>query len=132
MNQENAFIDSVKCVQKALKKDMNIEATEYEIRKAMHQELSMKFKKVVPISIHGNSAKNLVLRQQYAKHLIRLLQEGKRLLNVDESWIGMSDFRHCKWMAHGTTNSAVKLQVVPRISMIAGLDTTGKVYLSLL
>lgn len=44
----------------------------------------------------------------------------------------MSDFRHSKWMAPNTTNSAVKLQVVPRISMIAALDTSGAVYLSLL
>ena len=50
-----------------------MEATEYEIKRAMREELSMKFKKVIPISVHGNSGKNLVLRQQYAKHLIQLL-----------------------------------------------------------
>ena len=92
----------------------------------------MRFKKLVPISIHGNSAKNLVLRQQFAIHMIRLLQEGKRVLNLDESWIGMGDFRRRKWRAPGTTNSVAQLPIVPRISMIMALDSHGEVYLSLL
>ena len=32
----------------------------------------------------------------------------------------------------GTTNSVAQLQVVPRISMIMGIDTKGEIYLSLL
>ena len=131
MNQEDAFIDSAEDLKKTLKDNMGIEASEYEIRQVMRHQLNMKFKKVVPISIHGNSEKNLVLRQQFAKNLIQLLMSGKTLLNVDESWIGMSDFRRRKWMVHGTTNSAAKLPIAPRISMIAGLDSTGRVYLSL-
>ena len=43
-----------------------MEATEQEIRMIMREDLDMKYRKVVPISIHGNSVKNLVLRQQFA------------------------------------------------------------------
>ena len=63
----------------------------------MRENLGMRYKKVVPISIHGNSAKNLVLRQQFAIQMLELLLEKKTILNVDESWIGMSDFRRRKW-----------------------------------
>ena len=45
-----------------MKKDHGLEATELEIRKVMREDIGMKFRKVIPISIHGNSAKNLVLR----------------------------------------------------------------------
>ena len=44
----------------------------------------------------------------------------------------MTDFRRRKWRAYGTDNSVPKKQMVPRVSMIAGLDNRGKVYLSLL
>ena len=57
--------------------------------------------------------------------LISLLKTGKTILNIDETWLGMTDFRNMKWREKGTTNSTPKLYVSPRISMIAGLDTNG-------
>ena len=43
----------------------------------------------------------------------------------------MSDFRRMKWQAPGTTNSVAKLQVAPRVTMIVGIDTLGRIYASL-
>ena len=91
----------------------------------------MRFKKLMHISVHANSPKNLVLRQQYALKLIGLLRAGKRILNVDETWLGMCDFRRRKWRVHGSSNSHPVKLMVPRVSMIAGLDTRGAVYFSL-
>ena len=62
LNQGNAFLDSAQSVKATLKKDLGLEASEFEIKKIMREELGMRFRKVIPISIHGNSAKNLVLR----------------------------------------------------------------------
>ena len=98
----------------------------------MRDDLGMRFRKVVPISIHGNSTKNLILRQQFAKVMLSLLLQGKTLVNTDESWVGMSDFRRRKWQVPGTTNFIPQLQTADRISMIAALDSNGSVYLSLL
>ena len=44
----------------------------------------------------------------------------------------MSDFRRRKWALPNSTNSVAQLQIVPRISMIAALDTGGKVFYSLI
>ena len=63
--------------------------------------------------------------------LINLMFDGKRILNIDQTWLGMSDFRRMKWRAKGTTNSVPQLALLPRISMFLGLDTEGQVYLSL-
>ena len=52
-------------------------------------------------------------------------------MNIDETWLGMSDFRRMKWQAPGTTNSVAKLQVAPRVTMIVGIDTLGRIYASL-
>ena len=43
----------------------------------------------------------------------------------------MSDFRRRKWRVKGESNSIPQVQVVPRISLIAGIDTTGNIYVSL-
>ena len=56
----------------------------------------------------------------------------KVVMNVDETWLGMSDFRRRKWALPNSTNSVAQLQIVPRISMIAALDTGGKVFYSLI
>lgn len=61
-----------------------------------------------------------------------MIKTKKYIINIDETWLGMSDFRRMKWKVKGSTNSVPKLQVQPRMSMILGLDTTGSIYLTLM
>ena len=63
----------------------------------MRKDLGMRFKKVIPVSIHANSETNLVCRQQFALKFIELLAADKIILNIDETWLGMCDFRRQKW-----------------------------------
>ena len=74
MNQYNVFIDSSKSVRAALKENTGIESKESEIREIMREDLGMRYLKVKPVSIHGNSDKNLILRQQFALKLIQLMR----------------------------------------------------------
>ena len=62
MNNSNVFIDSAASIKKHLSDIMGIESDEKEIRRILNQEMGMKYRKIVPVSIHGNSQKNLVLR----------------------------------------------------------------------
>ena len=87
------FIDSVDTVRDALPIDQEKPFKNWEILHVMRSRLKMKYKKVVPMSIHANSEKNRVLRQQFAIKFIGILQSKSVIINVDESWIGMSDFR---------------------------------------
>ena len=103
-----------------------------EMASIMKQELNMSFKKIKEVTKHSNSEKNLVLRQQFATKLIEIIQTKKRIINVDQTWLGMSDFRRRKWKPKNTTNSVPKLSIQPRITMWVGLDTDGELYLSLL
>jgi hypothetical protein len=98
----------------------------------MKQELGMKYKKIAPISWKANSPRNLILRQQFALSLLTALR-GKytTVINVDETWLGMTDFRRMKWRERGDSNSVPKKQVVPRISIIVGLDTQCSVFITL-
>ena len=56
---------------------------------------------------------------------IELMKKGKTILNIDETWLGMTDFRRMKWREKDTTNPIGMVQVAPRISMIVGLDNRG-------
>ena len=57
--------------------------------------------------------------------------EDKVLLNLDETWLGMSDWRRRKWQAPEGTNSVAAFQMTPRVTMLTAVDTLGNVYLAL-
>lgn len=115
-----------------IKNEKDIEVNNKEMSSIMKKELNMRYRKIKDITKNSNSEKNQVLRQQFALNLIKILQMGKRIINVDETWINMQDFRRRKWRPHGSTNSVSKTSIGPRITMIAALDTDGELYLSLL
>ena len=75
----------------------------------MREDCEMSYRSIKRISIHGNSPKNLVLRQQFAIEMLKVSNEGKVLLCIDETWLGMSDFRRMKWRVKGTTNSVISV-----------------------
>ena len=131
MNKLNVVIDSVKAIQGALSYGCEIEAKLWEIQRIMKEDLHMRYRRIKSISNNGNSAKNLVLRQQFALKFIDRLCSGLNILNIDETWVAISDYRYMKWQPIGSPNSIPTLPVRPRITMIAGLDTQGNVYVSL-
>ena len=65
----------------------------------------MRYKKVNGIAWTANSHRNLILRQQFALEFLKIDLEKKVVINVDETWIGMSDFRRRKWCQHRHNNS---------------------------
>ena len=97
----------------------------------MKEEFGMSYRKLKHVSVHSNSEKNLVLRQQWALQMLEHTLDNKIFLNIDETWLGMSDFRRMKWRVKNTTNSYPSVQLTPRISMIIGIDTKGSIYLTL-
>ena len=97
MHDAGSIIDSADAVKKSLEQQHKIITTVREITSVMRKDLKMRYKKIVPVSLHANSQKNLVCRQQFALKFLELLQSGKTILNIDETWLGMSDFRRRKW-----------------------------------
>jgi len=132
MVSQHVFLDSVESIHDTIQTQHQLKVKPKEVHHVLKHEMEMSFKKIVPISIHGNSAKNLVLRQQFALQFLEVLQSKKVILNLDETWLGMMDFRRRKWRPKGSTNSVPQLPLAPRITMILGLDNYGRVYVSLL
>ena len=111
--------------------EFEVEVPLKRVCQIFRQEMGLKYKMIKNIAWQGNSERNMVLRQQFAIRMLALLQQGKRIINVDESWLSHTDFRRRKWKAHGMTNSVPRRNVNPRISCIGAVDTEGDVYLSL-
>jgi len=97
----------------------------------MKDQLHMRFRKAVRGPVHLNSTRNLILRQQGAIRMLELIDQGKILINIDESWLNETDFRRMKWREYGSSNTVPGWPLAPRITVIAALDSLGNVYLTL-
>ena len=58
--------------------------------------LGYRLAKTVPIQ--SNDERCLVLRQQYALRILPLLESGRRIINVDESWLTGTHFIRRIWV----------------------------------
>ena len=101
------------------------------IRRVLLHEFDLKYHKVKKNAYNSNSERNLILRQQFAFKLLDLLWEGKRIINIDESWISDTNFTRMRWAKTDTPNSVEEHQVNPRLSLLAAIDTEGQVYIAL-
>ena len=96
-NDFGCIIDSAKAVANELSANRAEQIKESEVRSVMKEDLGMRYRKIKTVSLHSNSEKNLVLRQRWALEFLNQARKRKIFLNVDETWIGMSDFRRRKW-----------------------------------
>ena len=97
----------------------------------MRDELGLGYRLVRKVPVQSNSERCLVVRQQYALAMLRLLMLGKRILNVDESWLNSSNFVRQAWMPSDTPGTVTDKAIGHRLSLIAALDTDGRVFFSL-
>ena len=57
---------------------------------------------------------------------------GKRLLAIDESWFGETNYQRQTWQQKMDQASQINHVFQPRITMMAAVDNFGDAYLSLL
>ena len=63
--------------------------------------------------------------------MLSLLKSGRRLINVDETWLNESNFTRKVWCHPNTPATEPIRAISPSLSMIAALDTDGKIFFSL-
>ena len=63
--------------------------------------------------------------------MIELLSQGKRIINVDETWISETEYRRRMWCPTHAPCTITDRSVTPRLSVIAALDTDGRIYFAL-
>ena len=67
----------------------------------------------------------------YAKKMFHLLEQGARIINIDETWLSSMDHRNRKWRQRGERNTVSSKSLSHRVNMIAAIDTDGRLYMSL-
>ena len=97
----------------------------------MKEELHFSYRRAKKIPMQANLQRCKVLRQQYALSLLSLLASGKRVIQVDETWLNETNFTRRTWSRQGSANTVPIRAISPSLSLIAALDTDGKVYFSL-
>jgi hypothetical protein len=105
------FIDSAANIKKEIKEKQDEDVSKKQILNVMKKDCELSYRKIKRISVHSNSEKNLVLRQRFALEMIKFGNQKKVLLNIDETWLGMSDFRKMKWRVKGSTNSVPMFEI---------------------
>ena len=69
----------------------------YEVKQSLKLNFNMRYRMLKKTAYQGNSERCLVMRMLYAKKMLSLLDEDKRIINIDETWLPHLDFRNKKW-----------------------------------
>ncbi len=83
---------STKLIQDLVKDESGCTVSSYTIRQVLKTKFNLSYKKIRRIPFTGNLERNKVLRSLYAQKMLEVYQSGKRVINVDESWIPHVDF----------------------------------------
>ena len=102
-----------------------------QIREIMRRECGLKYRRAKKNPTHINSERCLVLRQHYATTMLEFLKSGHRLLNIDETWLNETNFTRKHWCSAKASSALSSRPISPSLSMIAALDSDGRVYFSL-
>ena len=102
-----------------------------QVRRVLKHDLRFSYRRVRLVSVQSNSVRCRVMRQQYALKMLELLGTNKRILNVDESWLSETSFQRKIWSPKDRPSTVTRQGVSPRLSLIAALDTQGRVWFSL-
>ena len=138
MDTTNNLIDQKKLINSAyqVKKDVEdrhgVMISKTRVKRVLKQNKAFHFKRVKKVPLHANSLRNQHMRQQFSLKMLELLVEGKRILNVDETWFGESCYVRTGWQMTMNQESLRNNIFQPRITMFVAMDNFGDVYLSLM
>ena len=63
--------------------------------------------------------------------MLPLIESGRRIINVDESWLNQTRYVRKMWVPTDRSATYTNKQVAPRISVLAALDTEGRMWIGL-
>ena len=104
----------------------DMEVKSHEVKQILKGELGFSYRRARLVSVQSNSVRCRVMRQQYALKMLELLQDGKRILNVDESWLSEISFQRKVWCPKDRPSTVTRQGVSPRISLIPQNPKTPK------
>ena len=68
------------------------------------------------------------MRCLFAQKFFEILENGKRVINIDETWLPSTDFRSRQWKKKGVINTLPDRPIGSRTNLIAAISSDGEVY----
>ena len=130
LEQELGIVNT-KTICQAVQDNAGVEVSMKQVRRVLKRDLHLSFVKAKKLYPNSNQLIVQVQRQQYAMALVRIMEEGKRIINLDETWLNETSFTRRVWAPKEGHGNVRLHAVMPRVSMIAALDTDGRVWYSL-
>ena len=126
--EEHSLIFNSHQIYQKVNEKIEGKVTKRQISFILKNKLGLTYRKLGRIEVHANSAMNLILRAKCGKTVLDKLSQGKRFINIDESWINVKDFRRKCWRKRYTSNTVGTSAVHPRITFMVAIDTDGSVF----
>ena len=95
--QNNSQLQSIKEMAEDLQAKHEISISRSYINRFIKANIPFNFKKAKKVPTHANSLRNQYMRQQFSIKLLDLLLNGKRILAVDETWFGETNYQRKTW-----------------------------------
>jgi len=89
----------------------------------MKEKLKLSFRRIKRVAHAGNSERCKVLRHLYARKMFQLYSNQSHVVNIDESWIPVSDFRRRCWNIADDNNSMSDRPLGHRVNVIAAISS---------
>ena len=100
------------------------------VLRVLKKKFRFSFRRVKRVAHVGNSEKNRVLRHLYARKMLKIYSDGAHVINIDESWVPVTDFRsHC-WNRSSENNSLPEQVMGHKVNLICAVSSEGLVWLS--
>jgi len=96
LNQRSP-IESAREVTEALNGPRGGELKTHQVTHILRHDLGLRYKPLKYGAPEANTERCLVLRQQFAIRFLQLLKDGKRVYNIDESWVDRMNFTRGHW-----------------------------------
>ena len=91
----------------------------------------MRYRSVQPPYGTANTDANIMMRQDFGRTLLEVLEAGLQVINIDESSVERLDYRRKGWLLPGDSRHIEKGKKIKKLSLTAAISTTGEVYYSL-
>ncbi len=98
------------------------------INRYLKCELNVSYRKLRPVSFLYNSLDSKLQRQFAAAKYITYLYQQKRIINIDESAISLTETVRRGWMIKGVKNKSTMAKRPDRINLIAGISNYGDLF----
>ncbi len=89
--------------------------------------MQLKWKKIRHQEVYLNSEKNIQLRKIFAQKMLQILEEGKIIINFDESAINSSTSRSYSWERRGQIPGRCYKRVTSGLSILSAVSSSGDI-----